>query len=287
VQASSGGIVVELNSVGWRAFWERARWWKAIVAVVGYLVLYQLAGLGLGRIFGGLVDTDNVFRTPTSVFFALGAPLVVGAIILVGFAASLGWIRPIFARQPVRGRWWMWIFVVLAVIPIILRLSGIDYGFYGGAVVVTSFGVGLLIGFVEEFLYRGIVVKILRDSGLREWSVAVVSSLIFALSHSLNILSGQPALTVALTVIYTFGFGMLMYLVMRAAGSIVAVMLVHALTDPTTFLAAGAIDASNGAAHSPAIEIAGPFNIVFVGAALIAMIFVRGTVARSTQVTGT
>ena len=84
-------------SSGWRGFWARGRWWKAVLVVVVYLALYLLAGLGLGRMFGHLVDNENIFATPASVFFGIGAPLVVGAILLSAFVASLRWWRPIFA----------------------------------------------------------------------------------------------------------------------------------------------------------------------------------------------
>jgi membrane protease YdiL (CAAX protease family) len=170
----------------------------------------------------------------------------------------------------------MWIGVALTLVPIGLRFVGIDYGYYANGVVVTSLAVGLLIGFTEELLYRGIVVKILRDSGHHEWMVATVSSLLFALSHTVNLLSGQPLVTVAVTVVFTFGFGMMMYLVMRATGRLAWAMVVHALTDPTTFLAVGGIDQGVGTAHSPALDAAAPFNIVFVVAALVALVFLRG-----------
>jgi len=265
---------------GWKRFWDKGRWWKAVVAVVGYLVLYGLVGQAIGAIFRGEIDTTNVFVTPGNLFLVLGASIVVGAIILVAFLASVGWLRPVFARQPISGRGWMWIFVVLAIIPIVLRFAGIDYDSYGVPVVVTMLLIGLLIGFTEELLYRGIVIKILRDGGHREISVAVISSLLFALSHSVNLLSGQPLLTVALTVVFTFGFGMVMYLVLRVTGNIVWPMLIHALTDPTTFLASGGVDTSTGAAHSQLLDLAGPFNIVFVIAALIALFLIRGAVSR-------
>ena len=265
---------------GWKRFWDKGRWWKAVVAVVGYLVLYGLVGQAIGAIFRGEIDTTNVFVTPGNLFLVLGASIVVGAIILVAFLASVGWLRPVFARQPISGRGWMWIFVVLAIIPIVLRFAGIDYDSYGVPVVVTMLLIGLLIGFTEELLYRGIVIKILRDGGHREISVAVISSLLFALSHSVNLLSGQPLLTVALTVVFTFGFGMVMYLVLRVTGNIVWPMLIHALTDPTTFLASGGVDTSTGAAHSQLLDLAGPFNIVFVIAALIALFLIRGAVSQ-------
>jgi len=265
-----------MDQTGWTSFWAHGRWWKAVLLVVVYLALYQLAGLGIGRLFGGMIDRENTFSSPASVFFSIGAPLVVGAVLLLAFAASVNWTKSVFARQPVRGRWWMWIFVVLAVVPIVLRFFGIDYASYGAAVIVTSLLVGLLIGFVEEFLYRGIVVTILRNGGHREWSVAVLSSLFFALSHTVNLISGQEVVVVALTVVMTFGFGLMMYLVLRATGNIVWPMLIHAFTDPTTFLATGGVDSTNGAAHSPVLDLAAPFNYIFVIAALIALIFIRG-----------
>jgi len=266
----------DTGTSGWAGFWNTGRWWKAVIAVVGYIALYELAGFGVAAIAGDRINRENLLATPASVFFGLGAGLVVGAIILLVFVASVGWLRPLFSRQSVAGRWWMWGAVVLAAIPIVLRFAGIDYGSYAGGVVATALFVGLFIGFTEELLYRGIVVTILREAGHGELGVAVLSSLFFALSHSVNALGGQPILTVALTVVFAFGFGMMMYLVMRATGNIVWAMLVHALTDPTTFLAVGAIDASTGAAHSPILDLAAPFNIVFVVAGLIALIFIRG-----------
>jgi hypothetical protein len=47
-----------------------------------------------------------VFATPQSVFVALTLALVVGAILLAAFVYSVGWFRPLFARQPIGGRWW-------------------------------------------------------------------------------------------------------------------------------------------------------------------------------------
>ena len=269
---------------GWTRFWNHGRLWKAALAVVVYLALYQLLGYAAIPLIRPFIDTENFFATPASVFFGLGAPVAIGAIILIVFVLSLGWFKPLFAPQPVKGRWWMWFFVVLVVVPIVLRFAGIDYAGYGIDVVITALFVGLFIGFVEEILYRGIVVKILRSAGHREWTVAVVSSLIFALSHSINLISGMPVLTVALTVLFTFGFGMMMYLVMRVTGNIIWAMLIHAMTDPTTFLGSGGIDASSGAAHSPLIDIAGPFSLIFVGAALIAMIFIRGKAAYTSTI---
>ena len=267
----------ELTGSGWMQFWNRGRWWKALIAVVVYLALYELAGLGIGNLFGDYVNFDDVLATPDSVFFGVVAGLIVGSIILMIFVASVRWFGPIFGRQPVRGRGWMWIAVVLTLIPILLRLFGIDYGGYPSGVVAVTGLVGIFVGFSEELLYRGIVVHILREGGHREWTVAVISSLFFALSHSINLLSGQSIVLVGGTVVFTFGFGMMMYLVMRVTGSIVWPMIIHGFTDPTTLLASGGLDAVGANGSSGGIlTIAGAFSLIFVVAALIAMIFIRG-----------
>jgi len=267
----------DTSTSGWQGFWDQGRWWKAVLAIVLYLVLYTIATRGVVAVAGDRIDGNNLLATPASIFLGIGAPLVVGAIILVAFVVSLGWLRPLFARQPVDGPRWMWAFVLLAIVPIVLRLMGIDYGSYPGGVVATTLLVGLFIGFTEELLYRGIVVKILRDAGHRERIVALLSALLFALSHTVNLIGGQPVLTVALTVAFTFGFGLTMYLVMRATGHLVWAMLLHALTDPTTILAAGGVDvAGASAAHNPELSLAAPFNIVFIVAGVIALFFIRG-----------
>jgi membrane protease YdiL (CAAX protease family) len=274
----------ELTASGWTRFWNRGRWWKALIVVVVYLALYELAGLGIGKLFGNNVDVDDVLATPESVFFGIVTGLIVGSVILLIFVASVRWFGPIFERQPVRGRGWMWIAVVLTLIPILLRLFGINYEGYPNGVVAVTGLVGIFVGFSEELLYRGIVVRILREGGHREWTVAVISSLFFALSHSVNLLSGQSIIVVGGTVVFTFGFGMMMYLVMRVTGSIVWPMIIHGFTDPTTLLASGGLDAigTNGSSGA-LLTIAGGFSLIFVVAALIAMIFIRGNSKSTTS----
>lgn len=262
-------------SSGWKAFWARGRWWKALLAVVGYLALYELGGFGLGRAFGDQVGND-IFASPLTVLLGLGAPLIVGAVILTVFVWTAGLARPIFARQATSPRWWMWIAVALVVAPIVLQLIGTDYSVYAPGVVPMSFFVGLFIGFTEEILYRGVVITVLREAGHREWTVAVVSSGLFALSHTVNLLTGQSLTVVGLTVLITFGFGMMMYLTLRVTGSIIWPMILHAVTDPTTFLVGGGIDEAVRNAHNPFLDAAAPFNIILIPAAVVAVLLLHG-----------
>ncbi|ACQ82269.1 Abortive infection protein [Beutenbergia cavernae DSM 12333] len=264
----------------WRTFWNRGGVWRAVLLAVVYLAIYLAAGLLAGTLFRDQLGDDDVFATPMSVFAGLTFALIIGAIVLTAFLASVRWFGPVFGPQPIGGRAWMWVIPVLVAVPIVLRLAGIDYESYASGVVLVTLLSGLLIGFCEEVLCRGIVVKMLRDGGRSEWTVMAVSSLIFALLHSANLLAGMAPATVALTIVYTFGFGACMYLTLRVTGRLIWPIVLHGLFDPTLFLATGGIDAESGEQTSSLLALAAPFNFVFIAAGLVALLVVRGRVQR-------
>lgn len=261
----------------WKDFWDRGGWWKALGFVAVYLAIYSLAPFLFLPLTKHAVNADNVFATPSSVLAALALPLVIGSAVLIGFALSVRWLpRPLLGRQPVPARPWMWAAVVLVLIPVLLRLFGTDYSRYSGGVIAATFLSGALVGFSEELLTRGVVVTLLRRRGYQEWSVAALSSLLFALAHSLNVFTGQALGAVGFTLLYTFCFGVLMYLVMRVTGSIVWAMLLHALTDPTTMLATGGVDTSTASTHSTLLSLATPATVLLMVGAVVLLALIRG-----------
>ena len=122
------------------------------------------------------------------------------------------------------------------------------------------------------------VVKILRDAGHAERYVAAVSSLVFALMHTTNLISGMALNVVLGTVVYTFGFGMCMYLAMRVTGTIWTAIVLHGLTDPTTFLASGGIDKSVTDSTSGATEVATFATVLIILFGVVGILLVRGKV---------
>lgn len=266
---------------GWRAFWNRGGWWKALLVVAVYYGLYQLAGLLIGLAFGHLVDKDDVFANAASVFFGIAAPILVGGILLVVFALSIGWLKELFGPQPIRGSWWMWIGVGIVVVFNILRFASVDYAAWDAGAVVAVLVTGLCVGFAEEVVTRGFAVNLLRRGGYGERSVMLLSSLLFAAMHSGNVLTGQNPITVAFTVVYTFAFGLVMYAALRVTGNLIWPVLLHASTDPSLFLLTGGVDATSGTLHpGPLAPIAGLENWFVMLFALVPLIFVRGRVDR-------
>jgi hypothetical protein len=266
---------------GLRGFLERGGFWRLLAVVVVYLGLY----LGTGKL-AGLVDSgygnDDLLSSIGAVFFQLTVGLVVGSIILTWFTTAMGWNAEIFGRQPVYRSRWMWVAPVLVGLPIVLRVLDIDWGGPALSVVLLVMASGLLVGYSEELLYRGIAVKMLRSGGHGERTVAALSALLFGVSHSINIFSGQGLKTVGPTIVYTFAFGVLMYLSMRVIGFIVGAMVLHGLTDPTGFLASGGIDKLPGSGGSSSLaNLVGLVTIVLVVVGLGLVLCIRGKVGQT------
>ena len=268
---------------GLRGFLNQGGLWRLLLVVVVYMGIYLGAGW-VGSQFAGEFKGDDLLSSMGSVFFQITLALIVGAIVLVAFSSYMGWTAELFARQRVYRSRWMWIAPVVVALPILLRVFSIEWGRHGFDVVALVFVTGLLIGFVEELLTRGIGVKMLRDGGHGEWAVAALSSLVFALLHANNLFSGQAFSTVGFTVIFTFAFGVLMYLTMRVTGFLISAMIFHALTDPTTILATGGIDeVTSDASGSGLTALVGLSTFLLIFAGYVLLIFIRGRVATSEE----
>ncbi len=262
---------------GWRRFWNRGGWWKAALVAGVYLGLYLGTGWLIGTFFGSQIDKKDILATVQSVFFGIALAIVVGSVLLIAFGASLGWLRELFGRQPIRGRGWMWIAPAIVLVAAVLRILGTDYSRYSVGVVVMIYVTGLFVGFAEELLTRGFAVDLLRRGGYSERVVMLLSSLIFALLHATNVLSGQPITTVAVTMAFTFVFGVAMYLTLRVTGSLIWPMLLHAVTDPSTILASGGVDSASTGLN-PLAALAGTATWFYLALTIVAIFAVRGRV---------
>lgn len=258
------------------AFMNRGGIWRFVAFLAVYLVLYLASGKVIALLFPDAARADPL-SSAASAFVQLGFPVVFGGVLLFAVASWLGWTAELFGRQPVARSRWMWLGPVVALSPIVLRVLGIEWSSHPLSVIVTVMGIGLCIGFTEELLFRGFAVKMVRDGGHGELVVAAVAAVTFSLSHSVNAFNGQPLLTVGVTVLYTLGFGVLMYLTLRVTGFLLWAMLLHGLTDPTTALASGGIDIVTSAGSDNALlSLGGYLTLPLAFTGIIALFFVRG-----------
>jgi membrane protease YdiL (CAAX protease family) len=261
----------------WQDFWSKGGFWRALLVGVIYAVPYLATGRLVGILFPEAVDPDDTLASPTSVFLAYVAPLVVGTAVLLVLAATLGWNRRLFSRQPIGGSWWMWILPALVLAGNALRFATTDYRAFVAGVVPMMLLMGVFVGLAEEILARGFFVTMLRDGGHRELVVALLSSLMFAGLHSVNVLSGTSLFELAFLLVYTFSFGVAMYLTLRVTRHLVWPIVLHATTDPATFLQS-AHRADGGLAD---LAAQGNWPVILLG--LVLVWFVRGRVDSRSQ----
>jgi len=260
-------------------FWNRGGWWRALLVTAAYLLVYLGVGQLVGLTLGHMIIDGGPFASATNVIIELLIPIGAGALVILAFLAAIGWITPVFSRQPIGGRPWMWIAVAVVAYPIILRFIGLDYGSFPPGVVAVTLITGLFIGVAEELVTRGAGVALLRKAGHKELVVAVISSALFALMHLVNAIGVGFDITILVLLVYTFFFGICMYLVMRVTGSIVWAIVMHGLTDPTLFLSTGGIDtAVEGAAENIWLTIASTGNIAVILFGIVALFLIRGRV---------
>ncbi|MDI2033726.1 CPBP family intramembrane glutamic endopeptidase [Paenarthrobacter nitroguajacolicus] len=252
----------------WKSFWEKGGWWRAVLLAAVYFILYELGSL----LFAPLALSISDQESAAFILAVYGLPILLGCILLTLFGWSVGWLRGLFARQPIHGRGWMWIAVIAVLAFNILRMATIDYNSVGLDVVATWLLAGLFVGFAEETLTRGFVINMLRKARYREIVVAVISGGIFAGLHAGNLLSGQSLFVTLFQLLYTFAFGICMYLALRLSGSLIVPILLHASTDPSIFLQTA------HAAEGPLAAIAGLGNIVVIVVGLGSLFFIRGRV---------
>lgn len=259
-------------------FWNRGGWWRALLVTAVYVGVYfgisQLIGLTLGH----LLVEGGVFASATNVLLELLLPIGLGSVVIIAFLALIGWITPIFGRQPIAGRPWMWIAVAVVAYPIVFRVIGTDYAAFPAGVVLLSFISGIFIGLAEELVTRGAAVALLRKAGRKELVVAVLSSALFAMMHLINAVGTGFDYTILLLLVYTFFFGVCMYVIMRVTGSIVWAIVAHALTDPTLFLSTGGIDVAAEGVQNIWLTLAATGNWAVILFGIVALFLIRGRV---------
>lgn len=86
-----------------------------------------------------------------------------------------------------------------------------------------------VVAFVEEIFFRGFMLKILLSKGFKQ--AVIISSLLFAMTHSLQLLGGQSLEETVLQIIYAFVVGMVLSLLMIHHQSILVAIAFHGINN--------------------------------------------------------
>ncbi len=119
-------------------------------------------------------------------------------------------------------------------IPMLILATGNLWGgvgmAYGGAAQLFAVISMLLVGFIEELIFRGFLFRALlkRDSA----PVAItISAVTFGIGHIVNLLAGQGGPETLLQVVFAVAWGYLLTLAFYKSGSLLVCIAVHGLVD--------------------------------------------------------
>lgn len=202
------------------AFPQRRPLLFSLLLVVMFLAVFVLASL-----------VASVLKLSTLATTALGYSML--AVIVLLLLSRLRWWREIGLGLPAQRRL-LWFFVV-ACIPVLL--NGLSVGATLPAVgpILLIFAAAMLVGFVEEVVFRGMMLHALLIRG--PWQAAIISSLFFGVAHALNLLSGTNVGATLLQIGEALALGFMFAALALRTQTILPLIVAHGLIDFFGFLA--------------------------------------------------
>ena len=126
--------------------------------------------------------------------------------------------------------YWVPLFPVLPVLP--AALAALPRTAVADLALLVA--LAALVGFVEEVVFRGLLLRWLVPRGL--WWAAVVSSLAFGVAHFVNLLVGDDLGATLVQVGYASALGFAFAAVALRTGVLWPLVIIHALMDVVGFL---------------------------------------------------
>ncbi len=186
---------------------------KLNFALVWIGVYVVLASLG-----DSLSDSLGIARVITVPVLLGMTAILTGWIIRQGLTATFGLCR--FMGSP---RDYLW-FMPLVLLMTLNLWNGMTMNFslWETLLYIVSM---LLVGFLEEVIFRGLLFRALCDAG--EKTAFAISSLTFGMGHIVNLLNGAQLLPTLLQICYAVAIGFLFTLIVYRSRSLWPCIITH------------------------------------------------------------
>jgi len=234
---------------------------RAAVAI-GVAVLYTVAFISIPVVSG--IEYADWFDTAENAARTGIAGLAAGSAVLLAFLALARW--DMLWRDPARlpMSWLLWTPPLLFALVIGVRLVGIEWSVVPGRLLLAIVAAGVLVGFAEEMMFRGIFLRGMRTGGRAEGRAMLWTTLAFGALHLPNVFLGTGLAGLAQVPLAALT-GVTLYLFRRGFGVIVPAMVAHGLWDISAFL-----DLNHGTGNAHDLALYG--TLLAAAAALVALI---------------
>jgi membrane protease YdiL (CAAX protease family) len=215
-------------------------WFVAILEIV-VIVVYLTAGtiahfLKLSNL--GLYGLAN-----------LGLTIIVAVLLTV-----MGWWKAIGFRSPDR-RGDLLYFLVPFIPMFINFIPGVEVTSL--RYLIEALAITLMVGFAEEVIFRGLMLNALKVRGL--WRAAIITALLFGLTHALNVLAGKSLVEDVAQIYYAVAIGFAFAALVLYKGILWPLVLAHWLINFVNFI------------QKPGFTYPAPWNVLIP--ASIAVVF--------------
>ena len=204
------------------------RVWIGLAIYVGYvLVIYLVTTLS------GVPFTD-IGKSAEFTWRGAVLDLAVAAVLLAITTSLLGWWKPaLFERKRSHHKWPIFVPAIMLLVAI-LNLLTTDWSKFDPSFILALVSLGVLVGFCEELMSRGLLLTAFR-SRFREVWVWLFTSLLFGAMHLVNAALGSPFLSALQQAGLAAMSGTAFYIVRRVTGSLVWAMALHGIWDVAAF----------------------------------------------------
>lgn len=218
---------------------------------VAYFVLLFVAMMFIYVLAGAVTA---IFQLETTAQILIGDSILI--LLALGIIARQGWWADMGLTGAIGARPWL-----LAWLPAAFGLSrlldGVHVASPGDAAIFLL--CSLLVGFSEEIYFRGLFMRVLQRYG--QTAMIFWSTLLFGLTHAINLLAGQGGLDTLIQVVHATAIGFLLCVLRLKGRSLWPLVAVHALVDFLAWLSQSEIisgaDVSLSALIIPAVFTVG------------------------------
>lgn len=120
-------------------------------------------------------------------------------------------------------------FLPMLVFALMNLTGGVALNYHGVSLAFAVVSM-MLVGYIEEMIFRGFLFKgLLKEGGTKK--AIIIASVTFGVGHIINLFAGQATLTTLAQICYAIAFGFVVTLVFYKSGSLIPSILVHGLTD--------------------------------------------------------
>jgi uncharacterized protein len=199
-------------------FTERHPYWFVAIMEIIVIFVYLLAGT-----LAHFMKLSNMGL--------YGIANLILSIVSATLITVMGWWKVVGFRAPTKPK--DLLYFIVPFLPLIINLiPGVE---------VTSLfhfteilAITLMVGFVEEAFFRGLMLNPLRKYGL--WRAAIITALLFGLTHAMNMLAGKNMAEDAAQIFYAVAIGFAYAALVLKKGILWPLVLAHFMIDFTNFI---------------------------------------------------